>query len=373
MREILAERLLAKVMKWNSRDVARNMPDLLALASFKFDEYQQFSPGMKFIESLALWLNQFELDEERKKAYELVRSKLVFISAKEMAHLVTVSYPDIIKPLLIQNVADKINLPEYNVIEIVNSPEFKVLRRQSLFLGLSDGAHTDILRRSNPEISNEQVYQTYEISEGRSKNMLIKLGKDLENLFGREPSEEEKHFRMAFLLDDFSGSGFSYWRWDSEKSKYDGKVARFYNDIHDDKNPMSLLFNSSDIRICVILYLATTQARNNLETNINKMFSSNKSECTIHIVHELKDSVKLNTEDDKEIMDLLEKYYDKNIENEHYLKGRHAKPYLGFDECAIPLILNHNCPNNSLPILWFEEDRKYKGLFSRVSRHGERV
>lgn len=371
MRENLAERLLAKVMNWDSSDVARKMPDLLALASYKFDEYQQFSPGMKFVESLALWINQFESDEERKKAYEFVRSKLVFISAKEMAHLVTVSYPDIIKPILIQNVADKINLPEYKVIKIVNSREFDVLRRQSLFLGLSDGAHTDILRRSNPEISNEQVYLTYEISEGRAKNMLHKLGEDLKTKIGREPLEEEKRFRMAFLLDDFSGSGLSYLRY--EKSKYDGKVARFYNDINDDKNPMSLLFDSSDIHINVVLYLATTQARKHLETIIKKMFSSDKSQCTIQIVHELKDSVKLNTDTDNELATLLKKYYDEGIEDEHYLKGKHAKPYLGFDECDIPLILNHNCPNNSVPILWFEEFRKYKGLFPRVSRHGEKV
>lgn len=371
MREILAERLLAKVMKWNSRDVAQKMPDLLALASYKFDEYQQFSPGMKFIESLALWINQFESDEERKKAYEFVRLKLVFISAKEMAHLVTVSYPDIIKPILIQHVADKNNLPEYKVIKIVNSVEFNVLSRQSLFLGLSDGAHTDILRRNNPEISNEQVYQTYEISEGRAKNMLHKLGEDLKKTFGREPLEEEKRFRMAFLLDDFSGSGLSYLRY--EKSKYDGKVARFYNNIHDNKNPMSRLFDSSDIHIYIILYLATTQARKHLETIISKMFSPDKPQCTIQIVHELKDSVKLNTDDDKEFTKLLKKYYDDDIEDEHYLKGKHAKPYLGFDECDIPLILNHNCPNNSVPILWFEEYRKYKGLFPRASRHGEKV
>ncbi len=373
MRDILAERLLAKVMKWSPKDVAREMPDLQTLASYKYDEYRQFSPGMKFIESFALWLNQFESAEEKETAYEFIRNELVFISANEMAHLVTVSYPDIIRPILIQNVANKIGLPEYKVTKIVNSQEFTILRRQSLFLGLSDGAHTDIFRRSNPEISHEQVYQTYEISKGRATNMLNKLEKGLKGIYGTEPLPEEKRFRIAFLLDDFSGSGISYLRWDSDTSKYDGKIAKFYESIQDKKNPMHLLFDLSDLHIYVILYLATVQAQQHIQTLIRQMFSSDETKCTIQVVHELKDSIKLNPYDYKDFINLLEKYYDLGIETEHYLKGQHSKPYLGFDECALPLILSHNCPNNSVPLLWFEDDRKYRGLFPRVSRHGDRV
>ncbi len=60
MRDALAERLLANVMAWTPEDVARERPVLQALAAIKYDEYQQFSPGMRFVESLALWLAQFE-------------------------------------------------------------------------------------------------------------------------------------------------------------------------------------------------------------------------------------------------------------------------------------------------------------------------
>ena len=370
MRDILAERILAKVMKWKPKDVAREMPDLLALASNKYDEYQQFSPGMKFIESFALWLNQFETNEERKKAYEFVRDKLIFISEKEMAHLVTISYPDVIKPILIQQVANKINLPEYDITKIVNNKEFDVLRRKSLFLGLSDGAHTDIFRRSNPGISHEQIYQTYEISRERAKDMLETLEEDL----NEEPSKEDNRFRIAFLLDDFSGSGISYLRRDSNTSSgYKGKIEKIITGIKDVENPMHLLFNSTDVHICIVLYLATTQARKHLETLISEIFGSEEPMCTIQIVHELKDSVKLNTEKENEFINLLKKYYDPSIETKHYKKGQHNKPFLGFDECSIPLILNHNSPNNSLPILWFEDYRKFRGLFPRVSRHGGKV
>ena len=56
MRDILAEKLLVRVMNWNEEEVSRERPFLQAMATFKYDEYQQFAPGMKFIESLAMWL-----------------------------------------------------------------------------------------------------------------------------------------------------------------------------------------------------------------------------------------------------------------------------------------------------------------------------
>jgi hypothetical protein len=84
MRDVLAERLLARVMNWKPEDVARERPDLQEMATYKYDEYQQFSPGMRFVESLALWLNQFKSFEERGTAYEFVKKRLVFLSSAEV-------------------------------------------------------------------------------------------------------------------------------------------------------------------------------------------------------------------------------------------------------------------------------------------------
>jgi len=80
VRDVLAERLLAQVMGWSPEDVARERPDLQALAAHKYDEYQQFSPGMRFVESLAVWLSNFEEMEERRDAYKFLKRHLIFIS-----------------------------------------------------------------------------------------------------------------------------------------------------------------------------------------------------------------------------------------------------------------------------------------------------
>ena len=53
MRNSLAEPLFEKIMGWSAADFAQIMPELESLALFKYDEYQHFFSGMKFIENLA--------------------------------------------------------------------------------------------------------------------------------------------------------------------------------------------------------------------------------------------------------------------------------------------------------------------------------
>jgi hypothetical protein len=53
------------------------------LARYKYDEYQQYAPGRRFIESLALWLRQLQSEAERRTAYEFVRRRLIFVSTAE--------------------------------------------------------------------------------------------------------------------------------------------------------------------------------------------------------------------------------------------------------------------------------------------------
>src|SRR5262249_11516369 len=150
------------------------------IATFKYDEYQQFSAGMRFVESLALWLSQFDRGQERQIAYDFVMQQLVFCSADEMSHLVGMAYADYIRPLLLRNTAADIGLTERRLARVAADPAFERRRRQCLFLGLSDGAWIDVFRRVNgDEISNEQVWQTYDLSKERVEDLLRKLQVDL--------------------------------------------------------------------------------------------------------------------------------------------------------------------------------------------------
>src|SRR5688572_4692308 len=111
MKDNNAQQLLAKIMSWREADVTnadiiRSVSNLQLLADFKYDHYQRFEPGRRFIESLALWLNQFkELD--RQTAFEFVLKHLVYFSDKELSHLVQTAYPDWILQERIRLVAEE--------------------------------------------------------------------------------------------------------------------------------------------------------------------------------------------------------------------------------------------------------------------------
>jgi len=210
MRDALAERLLVRVMKWTAEDVAREWPRLQAIATYKYDEYQKYAPGMRFIESFALWLNQFTSDDHKRTAYDFVMNKLIFCSSAEMNHLVSVAYPDHIRPLLLQSTAMDLGIEPWRVGRVAGSLDFKVRQRRCLFLGLSDGARTDQFRRANQEnLSHEQIYQTYEIASDRVDSLRKKLCSDLARLLGEDVPAHLRTCRTIVLLDDFSASGMS--------------------------------------------------------------------------------------------------------------------------------------------------------------------
>lgn len=194
--------------------------------------------------------------------------------------------------------------------------------------------------------------------------MLGTLNRDLKKLLDREPGPDEKRFRNVFLLDDFSGSGISYIR-KANNPPYEGKIATFYYDYCSDK-PKTNLIDPKDVHVYLILYVATTHALDHLKEFGSGLFGTIPFD--VKAVNLLTDASRIHEQNDNAFIALSRKYYDDSIQIPSYLRGKHEKPYLGFDECALPLVLSHNTPNNSVTLLWLEENRKYRGLFPRISR-----
>ncbi len=367
MRDALAERLLAKVMGWGPEDVARERPDLQALAAYKYDEYQQFFPGMRFVESLASWLSQFETAGERRIAYEFIKTKLIFCSLAEMNHLVSIAYHDHIRPLLLRRAAQGAGIEEHFVSRIASSTAFKVLQHECLFLGLSDGARIDIFRRYNsPDLTHEQILQTYEVSQSRVDELVNKLSADLSTLLGHEAPEEIRKFRTIVLLDDFSGSGLSYLR-RGHTGSFEGKIGKFYRSLTDPDGEARRLVDTRRLEIILVLYMATDQARSHLERLSNEMWDPLGVKHEIIVIHPLSGSICLRPDDGNAMNALIEACYDPGIEDRHTEIGGTDVKY-GFAQCGLPLILSHNTPNNSLSLLWADSE-KMRALFPRVSRH----
>ncbi len=111
--------------------------------------------------------------------------------------------------------AEENGIAPYRVGTLAAHRRFEQLRIKSLYLGLSDGAHTNDLRRaSNGAISNEQIWQAYELGEAKAEDMLDELHKSLRTaeIELAKPADQER-FSLIWLVDDFSGSGNTYIRY----------------------------------------------------------------------------------------------------------------------------------------------------------------
>lgn len=362
MREGLAERLLAEVMGWSPGDVARERPILQSLATYKYDGYHQFSIGMHFIESLATWLRNFDV-EDRNTAYEFIKSKLIFVSEAEMRHLVGLSYPDHIREVLLKKVASHTEQPSYLVSKILGSDDFRIARRRSMFLGLSDGARVDVLRRM-ASLSNEQVYGTYQLSEEKAEDMEQELSRDLNDL-----GSTARGFSSLFLLDDFAGSGDSLLR--EENGMLKGKAAMCLETLIQ-MNEKTRLLDLNSLSVYIVLYICTEGALKTLEQRLSAgCWSLRYPKCSVLPTYLLDGSTKVSKESDPEFDQLLNKYYDSSIMDRHLSKGGPDVIH-GYGNCSLPLVLGHNTPNNSVYLLWADKPGlKNKALFPRVSRHRE--
>jgi len=367
MRDELAEALLAKVMDWSDEEKARERPILQDFARYKYDEYQQYAPGRRFIESLALWLRQFKTLEERQVAYDFFRDRLIFISTAEIRHLVELAFPVVIRPGLIAKTAAALSVDPQRCKYIVASAAYSQILRQTLFLGLSDGARTDVFRRSHPEISNEQLWHAYDISDEKAASMGKKLWKALKAQLGRDPTDDECKFHTVCLLDDFTASGTSYIR--LEEGKWDGKIPIILQKLCEENGALSQIVANENVEVLVCIYVAAHQATEHIESELKK-FHFPKGHVRLRVVHALPADARLESPADDKIIALAndDRYFDKEVDDEHAEVGG-ASMRLGFANCRLPLVLPHNTPNNSIYLLWGEYQQTFTGLFPRVSRH----
>ena len=368
MRRETAEKILNKVMGWKTTtDMKNEHPDLQALAKSGYDDYKQFRPGMRFIESLTSWLNQFP-QEKRNAALKFVKDRLLFITEEQMEQMVSIAYPHHVIPILVEQIANENSgrFNQWDAKKIFESDEFKILHNQCLFAGLSDGSHIDHFRRSSKMIDHEQISRTHEINQARADKIKEKLIQRLKTHADKNP---KPYFRNVFLIDDFSASGASYLR-KYNANKPAGKIAAFFNSITDDNDPVSKLVSRDDLRLFLILYVATERTINTIQKIADMEFGP--LSFTVIPIHILPDSIKFDERRESGFFELVkeERFGYEKLLDEHIARGGTEKPYLGFAQCALPLILYHNTPNNSLPILHRADDKTtFRGLFPRTSRH----
>lgn len=121
--------------------------------------------------------------------------------------------------------------------------------------------------------------------------------------------------------------------------------------------------------------IATEKAEANINSCLEEYLKSkgwqDKVKYDIHIVQILEEKLSNDIKNDRDLVAVLKKdehFVEECVISKSYKVGKNDNPWLGFDECALPVVLSHNTPNNSLPIIWQDAER-FHGLFPRISRH----
>ncbi len=378
MNSNLANQLLASIMNWDAQTLASERAALEFMGSMKYDAYDRYMPGMRFMSSLVQWLNDIN-EEDREVAFKFIKNRLVFISSTQMNYLVDLLYDSKIRPALLDMATTETGMASYMRSNAKVRERFEIEKRSSLVIGLSDGAHTDILRRS-AQFNNEQVLTNYYPDGKKLKDMLDALRQD-DKLKGLE----KPYFHRVFLIDDFTASGKSFIRFDQEDKKYHGKLKKIIDELCTIGYPergqkiehLSYLLNpeQDEIHIDILFCIATEKAITNIKTALDAYLEAKETKrkvsYTIHVVQVLEDKLSDDIKADKELNKVLRKdkhFVKEAVLSKSYAVGKDDNPWLGFDECALPVVLSHNTPNNSLPIIWQDAER-FHGLFPRISRH----
>jgi hypothetical protein len=378
MNQDLGLKVLAEIMHWSDERAREEYRWLRLMARLKYDGYRDFQAGMRFFESLATWLQQFDR-AERETAYAFVRSRLVYVGPIEMQKLVEQFYPKTMRERLVSTVAAQRGIPAFRVLgdEAARS-DVDRLRRQTLVMGLSDGARIDGVRHSNVGLlTNEQLVLATQLDKEKWEDLLGNLREDLK--------DEQALFRLVYLVDDFAGTGTSFFRYNEKKQKWSGKLWRFKESIEGARQVLGSDPFDPNWELCVHHYIASSTAAQAIGERQELAKDALVGDGWAKQVHisfgtVLPTDLPLGVVEgrDDAFIKLTQTYYDPIIRTKHTDVGGVEHLGLGYGGCALPLVLNHNTPNNAVALLWAETaggDRDgvaapaMRPLFRRRQRH----
>ncbi|MCY3810754.1 MAG: hypothetical protein OXH15_03050 [Gammaproteobacteria bacterium] len=363
-------------MPWSDDQARDEFAWLKLMARLKYDGYRDFRAGMRFIESLATWLQQFAA-HHRETAYQFVRHALVYIGPGEMQKLVEQFFPHTVRSHLKQLVADQHHAPSYRVlVDPKLQDALEVLQRKTLFMGLSDGARIDTIRHANARhLNNEQVVQGTQVDVDKWRDLLDNLRKDL--------SDPKARFQLVYLIDDFTATGTSFLRFDLKTKSWKGKLCRFKDSV--DNANRSLQGDAvfvDDWRLCIHHYIASANAAQAINQRLPKAIPSFgqtwATDTSASFGTILPPNLPIDHTSHPGFVALTNTYYDPVLRTKHTDIGGAKHLGLGYGACALPVVLEHNTPNNSVALLWAETDGgsrengvapPMRPLFRRRHRH----
>ncbi len=280
------------------------------------------------------WLNNFDNDNEKKYALYLL-SRLMYFSSSSIRNLLKALYRDLYRyPIIEQIRKDNNNTLDPNIIESSFKEELKATR----FLGVGNpsesGVHLLYYFRQENKIPKDLFINTDDVVEYDEKG----------NYKLRDSYKDVKHY---VFIDDLCGSG-------TQATSNDSNVKRCVQHLRD-------IAKGAEISYYMIFGMSKgikVIRDSGLYNQANAVIELDKSyQCFSDQSRFFND----NEYKREEAQDIAYKHGYKLLQNHNHS--------LGFGNCQLLLSMHHNTPDNTLPIIWYDEDNSiWKPIFKRYNK-----
>lgn len=283
-----------------------------------------------------LWLNNFQSADEEEQEKERLHalyllSQFMYFASNEMRVLLHSMYRDLIRYPIVESIR-KSNQDTQDILFI--NREFEKEQSKTRFLGVG-----------NPSESGTHLLYYFRQENLLDKNLFINSAEIfIHNEAGTAKLADPNINRYVFI-DDFSGGG-------TQAVRYLGKVVKLMKDI----NP--------DIEVWYFVLFANESALDHIKDKIK----INKCDA----VFKLDDTYKCFGENSRYIPD----EEPLNMEFVHKMAKKYGEKLqpeypLGYSDNQLLLGFFHNTPNNTLPIIWFDEKNgfQWSPIFRRYPKN----
>lgn len=299
--------------------------------------------------SIEKWLANFSTDKEKLHALYLL-SKFMYFGAVPMRNLLKSLYRDLYRYPLIESIRrNNGNTLDSDLIE----NKFKEEEKNTRFLGVGNpsesGAHLLYFFRQENKLSKKMFVYTDEILDRSNASLQLRF-------------PEVKHY---VFIDDFCGSG--------SQATTDSIIKQCVVDIKK---------LSADVKISYLMLFATstgvkTVKDSGLYDNVEAVMELDNTYKCFDVnsrIFPQKDDFYFEKDFTKEFCYRLGRPLFYNINQKEGFTGANLENLsdqvaLGWGNCQLLLGFYHNTPDNTLPIIWYdEEDIDWFPIFKRYNK-----
>ncbi len=358
------------ISKWDSEHSKSTVEDLLeggnpwtmdpkrlldyinTLSRYKFSTYMHFKSPVRFRAILENWIDNFS-DRDKFMAFKLC-SRVLFITSHEIEYLQRYVYNKFLSRL---GMSRLISLDEFLFVSLeedVKLADFFTLNEVGGRKNKSKGARNYLdgideligpikkIEKIRDEIDKLKLNTIPSIFVKQMEETIIQLQADIQ-----KKAKEFESKKYLVLLTDFCGSG-----------------KTVTNDI------LRVINNYNFKSVFLLSYIIC-------EDTINELSKMGKKSDKLEIVYGLfldskvnclkEGSIIFSKSERDNIWHLCDQYFPK-LEGHPDVKTSGDEVKYGYRRTGILLVLHRNCPNNTLPVIWAENE-DWNGLFSRTESY----